>query len=73
MWGRIREIVGGHNEFDVRHIDSAYKTGCKYFFTRDKGDILRHRTKLNELLGIRFFHPDDDFADFLAMLNSKCP
>jgi len=54
MYTRIRRIVGGDNEFDVRHIDSAYKSGCKWFFTPDKGDVWGKRKELQALLGIRF-------------------
>ena len=64
MFERIQSIVGRGNEIDVRHIDSAYKTGCRCFFTRDKGDILRVRAELEALLGIRFFHPDADLDAF---------
>ena len=71
MWERIRSIVGQDNELDVRHIDSAYKTGCRCFFTRDKSDILRRRVELEALLGIRFFHPDDDFATFERWLEQR--
>jgi hypothetical protein len=52
----IREIVGFQNEFDVRHLDSAYKTGCKCFLTPDKRDIVVHSKALEALLGLRVFH-----------------
>jgi hypothetical protein len=71
MFVPIRDIVGGQNEFDIRHIDSAYKTGCRYFFTRDKTDILRWRSELHSLLGITFLHPDEDLSEFLRLLNNE--
>lgn len=71
MWERIQSIVGHDNELDVRHIDSAYKTGCRCFFTRDKSDILRRRAELEALLGIRFFHPDDDLLAFERWLEQE--
>src|SRR2546425_66817 len=60
MWERIQAIVrreGRPNDYDVRHIDSAYKTGCGSFFTCDKRDILNRRAELEALLPMRFFHP----------------
>ena len=56
----IERIVGRGNRRDILHIDSAYRTGCRCFFTRDRADILSRRTELEALLGIQFFHPDDD-------------
>jgi hypothetical protein len=71
--GEIERIVGRSNRRDVLHIDSAYRSGCICFFTRDRGDILAKRTELESLLEIRFFHPDDDWDRFLEFLNSnKC-
>lgn len=64
----IQAIVGVENRVDVLHIDSAYKTGCAVFFTRDHGDILAKRDELEGLLGIRFFHPDRDWQAFLSLL-----
>lgn len=71
MFPRIRRIVGGQNEFDVRHIDSAYKTGCRFVFTRDKTDILRKRGELCSLLGITFLHPTEDWSEFLRLLHNE--
>lgn len=55
----IRKIVGPSNRRDCLHVDSAYKSACQAFITTDS-DILNHRQKLEELLGIRFFHPERD-------------
>ena len=71
MFDRIRQIVGRQNDFDVRHIDSAYKTGCRFFFTKDKNNILRKRGELFSLLGVTFYHPEDDWADFLRLLHDE--
>ncbi|MHB8732617.1 MAG: hypothetical protein ACYDAB_12605 [bacterium] len=59
----ITRIVGGANRRDALHIDSAFKTGCRIFVTRD-ADVLSCRVELEALLPIRFFHPDND-ADAL--------
>ena len=58
----ITAILGSHNHADILHIDSAYKSACKFFLTCDMGDIIRNRERLRELLGISFFHPDDQIA-----------
>jgi hypothetical protein len=49
------------------HVDSAFKQGCLAFVTPDQGDILKHKTELERLLGIRLFHPDEwsDLEQFL--------
>jgi len=56
----IRRIVGRNHEFDAGHIDAAYKTGCEFFFTTDKSDILGKAKQLEGLLGIKFLHPRED-------------
>lgn len=65
----IERIVGRGNRRDVLHIDSAYKRRCACFFTRDRSDILGNRAELEALLGLRFFHPDDDWDRFIEFLN----
>jgi hypothetical protein len=57
-------LIGEKTEGDARHLDSAYKSGCRAFFTTDKRDILTHATELEPLLGLRLFHPDDDQQQF---------
>lgn len=52
----IFSIINGSNRVDALHIDSAYKHGCLAFVTADR-DILDHKDQLQNLLGIRFFHP----------------
>jgi len=63
--------VGGQHRRDVLHLDSAYKSGCSCFLTGDKTDILANREALSELLGLRFFHPNDDWADFVAFVDER--
>lgn len=55
----ICSIIGAAHRRDILHVDSAYKSGCSAFLTQDK-DILKHRTQLEEVLGIRFFNPSTD-------------
>lgn len=70
FYGDILRIVGQQSRRDALHIDSAYKSDCKAFFSRDKKDILSNRVELEPLLGIRFFHPDEDWNQFLAFLRT---
>ena len=71
LYDNILQIVGRRNRLDALHMDSAYKSGCKAFLSRDKKDILSKRIDLEALLGIRFFHPDDDWHHFLAFLQAN--
>ncbi len=57
-------------EGDARHLDSAYKSGCRAFLTTDKRSILRHGAQLKALLGFQLFHPDEDRAAFLIFVNA---
>ncbi len=63
----ILSIIGCSNRRDALHVDSAFKHGCSAFVTRDS-DILNHKTELERLLGIRFFHPDEwsDLEQFVV-------
>ena len=70
-YSEIRSLIGAENEYDVRHIDAAFKNGCACFLTRDKGDILSKRLALETLLGMRFFHPDDDFDAFSDFVETR--
>lgn len=63
----ICNIIGEENIRDVKHVDSAFKSGCQCMFTCDK-DILSHSDDLEKLLGIKFFHPDKDREKFMAYL-----
>lgn len=55
----IERIVGKSNRKDVLHLDSAYKTGCQYFLTPDKKDIVSKRRELEPLLGLKIFHSSE--------------
>lgn len=66
----IRAILGPANRRDALHVDSAYKSRCDCFITRDRG-ILSKRAKLEALLGLRFFHPDEDWEVFVRFLESS--
>ena len=66
----IKSIIGNH-EFDARHIDTAYKNRCKFFLSRDKDDIIGHAKELEELLGVEFLHPDDDWEYFLKAVSKS--
>jgi len=70
-YAEIVAMIGAANKEDARHIDSAYKSGCGAFLTPDKGDIISHRDSLQRLLGMRFFHMTDNWADFLALVDSQ--
>jgi myo-inositol catabolism protein IolC len=64
----ILTIIGRNNRRDALHVDSAYKTGCAAFVTKDS-DILDHAVELQSLLGIRFFHPANDFSALQAFIS----
>jgi hypothetical protein len=59
----ILSILGSDNRRDALHVDSAFKTGCAAFVTPDKHHILENRTRLESLLGIKFFYSIDDISD----------
>ena len=63
-------LIGEETEGYARHLDSAYKTGCRAFVTTDKQDILWHAAELEPLLGFRLFHPDGDRDRFVAFMNA---
>jgi hypothetical protein len=65
----ILQVIGPANRRDALHIDSAFKSDCQVFVTRDS-DILAHRKRLEDLLGIRFFHPDEDKDALLQFIHS---
>ena len=67
----IEKIVGTENRLDALHLDSAYKSGCECFFTCDKTDIGSKRVALFNLLGLRIYHPDEDWEAFLAFVNHR--
>jgi hypothetical protein len=68
---QILAIIGSSNEFDARHLDSAYKSGCDCFLTPDKADIVRNSNDLERLLGIRIFSATDDWSKFFAYVRAR--
>lgn len=67
----IIRIIGSANRRDALHIDSAYKTGCAAFVTKDR-DILDHKLELEAFLKIRFFDPDKDIEDLRRFISDRC-
>ena len=67
----IRTIVGKDKTFDCWHLDSAYKSQCSCFLTRDKTDIVSKAKALEALLGMRIFHSVDDWDSFLRYVSSN--
>jgi hypothetical protein len=66
----ILAIIGENNRRDALHIDSAHKSECSCFLTRDKTDIWARRTDLENLLGMRIFHADLDWDAFIRFISS---
>ena len=64
----VVQITGVENRRDALHIDTAFKNGCAAFVTCDREHILSQSIELEQLLGIRFFHPDQhsDLEQFVA-------
>ena len=69
-YSEILAIIGSNNDFDARHLDSAYKSACACFLTPDKRNITRNSSDLEILLGFRIFHGVDDWKEFLAFVGS---
>ena len=55
----ILATLGLQNRRDALHVDSAFKSGCVAFITKDS-DILNCKAQLERFLDIRFFHPETD-------------
>jgi hypothetical protein len=66
-FAKILMIVGGQNRRDALHIDSAFKSRCVAFVTKDC-DILDHVKQLEALLGIRFFDSSEAGLNMLMRL-----
>lgn len=66
-FAKIVTIVGPQNRRDALHIDSAFKSRCVAFVTKDR-DILDHAMQLEALLGIRFFDSSEDGLNVLIHL-----
>lgn len=70
MLPKISEIIGPNHRRDALHVDSAHKSQCRAFVTRDT-DILKHRETLEQLLGIRIINPDTDHKILLKLLDES--
>ena len=68
---KIRSIIGREEQYrrDALHVDSAFKSNCSIFVTRDS-DILKHKTQLLDLLGIQFFDPKSELHELELLI---CP
>ena len=64
-YSEVLRCVGGNNWRDALHLDSAYKSKCRAFLTRDKGDISKRKQQLESILGLRISHPDEDWEHFI--------
>jgi hypothetical protein len=64
---QICDLVGKENMRDVKHVDSAFKSGAQCVMTCD-ADILSHSEDLEAILGIKFFHPDKQWHAFMLFL-----
>jgi hypothetical protein len=71
-FSQIRMIIGA-NEFDARHLDSAYKSRCDCFLTPDKRDIADKSVQLESLLGLKIFHAESQWDEFIAYVTSHQP
>lgn len=70
MLPKIIEIIGPNHRRDALHVDSAHKSQCRAFVTRDT-DILKHSGRLEQLLGIRIINPDTDHKVLLKLLDES--
>lgn len=64
----LKEIMGEENRVDILHLDSAFKTGCLFFLTRDRKHIVSKREEIEKILGIKVVHSDDDWEKFNSYL-----
>jgi len=69
---QILAIIG-RNEFDARHLDSAYKSQCDCFLTPDKKDIADNSGALEALLGLEIFHATHQWDEFVAHVRRAAP
>jgi hypothetical protein len=70
MLPRIIMIIGPSHRRDALHMDSAHKSKCRAFVTRDT-DILKHSGRLEQLLGIQIINPDTDHQILLKLLDES--
>ena len=67
----IEQLLGQNNLLDVKHLDSAYMSGCQVFLTSDKDDLTSRRAEIEKLLGIKVFHVLEDWQEFLRLICSE--
>jgi len=70
-FNEILSIVGVANEFDARHLDSAYKSHCHCFLTPDKKDISSKSETLDKLLSLKIFHATADWNEFIVYVQES--
>lgn len=68
----ILTAIGFQRRREAVQLDLAAGEGCSAFVTEDP-DILRHKARLQQLLGMRFFHPSRDQAELLALVGAERP
>jgi hypothetical protein len=68
----ILMTLGFTRRREALHVDLAWSNGCRAFVTQDP-DILRRRSRLEELLGMRCFHPARDEAELLRFIADSAP
>ncbi len=61
-------LLGRDNLTDVKHLDSAYASGCAIFLTSDKDDIWSKRTEIEGITGLKVMHVQEDWPVLLALL-----
>ena len=74
LYKKIEKILGSDMEFDIKHLDSAYKNKCDCFITADKDEFIegndgKRREQLEKLLSIKIFHQqeEDKFKSFYKL------
>ena len=64
----LESIVGTGNSRDVKHLDSAYATGCSIFLTSDKADIWSKREQIKAVTGMVVMHFRMDWPQFVSLV-----
>lgn len=65
----ITAVLGKHRRADAQHLDSAYMTGCRAFLTSDKDLAGANRAQLEAITGVRIFHVETEWADFVGFID----
>ncbi len=69
-WPKLLSLIGRSNLRDAKHLDSAFKGGCRAFLTSDLRDIASKSAEIRALLGIQVFHATQGWSSFLQFLKS---